>query len=365
MNAANEMMQPPVLSICVPTYNRADCLPALFDSVLANIATLRSPWQPSDIEMVVTDNASTDSTAEMIERYRSLFPRLVYRRHPENLGPDRNFLAVVDAATGQFCWLMGSDDKIEDGSLNRVLDATDEWRDAAGFSVNMAVYDSTLTVRGPAPNLLPISKDELVEGAGTIFARFGLYQGYLSGQVVRRDLWREVCDEGEQIAFLNVFVHLFVIGRMVQKVPRWGAIHQRCCGWRSGNDSFLGDGWVRRLQIDVEGFNSIAVALFGEHSDTVRTMRRRLIATYHHLQFRSAKLRRPSGKEFADASSLLARTYWRHPEFWLLIAPWIVTPGFLTRGMYRFYSRHLKSLRHRIGVRRERKAETSKTGLGS
>ena len=88
---------------------------------LRAIESFKSKTFRHDLNIIVVDNASNDNTKEDIDSYRTKIPNLVYFRWDENNGADRNFIKVVELASGEYCWLMGSDDLIEDGSINYVL----------------------------------------------------------------------------------------------------------------------------------------------------------------------------------------------------------------------------------------------------
>lgn len=106
------LMRVPLLSICIPTFNREGFLKDCIES-------LKSTWSP-DIEIVVSDNASTDGTIAMLEDYARQLP-LRWQQHPTNLGFDRNCAAVVAMARGRYCWLLGSDDCITEGALAQIM----------------------------------------------------------------------------------------------------------------------------------------------------------------------------------------------------------------------------------------------------
>ncbi|MBR7037253.1 glycosyltransferase [bacterium] len=55
----------PILSICIPTYNREVYLKRLVDSIISQ----KEFVDTDDIEIVISDNASTDSTKDMINKY--------------------------------------------------------------------------------------------------------------------------------------------------------------------------------------------------------------------------------------------------------------------------------------------------------
>lgn len=105
----------PLLSICIPTYNRAGFLRECLSSI--------NPEElDGEVEVVVSDNASTDDTLTVLKTFQATHP-LRYIVQPENLGPDRNFDAVVAEANGEYCWLLGSDDVVQPGGVRRLVAA--------------------------------------------------------------------------------------------------------------------------------------------------------------------------------------------------------------------------------------------------
>lgn len=110
-----------LLSICIPTYNRADRLEDCLNSiVIASDILCQSSLGSCSFEVCVSDNCSTDRTREVVEKYKSVLP-IKYHRHRSNVGIPRNFLKVVDLAQGKFCWLLGDDDLITVRSLFRLF----------------------------------------------------------------------------------------------------------------------------------------------------------------------------------------------------------------------------------------------------
>jgi len=91
-----------MLSIVIPTYNRASLIDATLDSVLA---TLRS-----DDEVIVRDNRSTDGTPDVVRQRVAADARIKLIEAASNEGPVRNWLQAIDAARGEFTLLLFSDD---------------------------------------------------------------------------------------------------------------------------------------------------------------------------------------------------------------------------------------------------------------
>ena len=141
------------LSICIPTYNRLRYLRELLPEVLRQISGIHI----GEVELIVSDNASTDETA----RYLRLVddPHLRWWTNEMNIGGDRNFLKCVAEAKGEFVWLFGDDDLMPEGTVARVLGFLHENNPALLVSDNAghggavglyADYQKMLEARGDA-----------------------------------------------------------------------------------------------------------------------------------------------------------------------------------------------------------------------
>lgn len=106
----------PLLSICIPTYNRAWCIEKQI---------IQFKQYPQDIwdkiELVISDNCSTDNTKEIVEKAMMEGFSCRYIRNKTNLGMDGNFSQCYQMAKGNYVWLLGDDDFIANGGLFKVL----------------------------------------------------------------------------------------------------------------------------------------------------------------------------------------------------------------------------------------------------
>jgi hypothetical protein len=107
----------PLLSICIPTFNRAGFLRVMLEALLPQVADLG----PS-VEVWVSDNGSTDRTTEVVEQARTLGP-VNYHTNEENLGPLANIvLPATRLAAGEYVWLLGDHNLVLPGAVARVLE---------------------------------------------------------------------------------------------------------------------------------------------------------------------------------------------------------------------------------------------------
>ncbi len=101
------------VSILIPVYNRAHCI----EQTLA--CALDQTWQ--DIEVVVVDNASTDTTWELVQGIAARDVRVRAFRNDSNIGPVRNWLRCVHEATGIYGKILWSDDLLHPDFLVQAL----------------------------------------------------------------------------------------------------------------------------------------------------------------------------------------------------------------------------------------------------
>lgn len=108
-------MSTPTISILIPTFSRARLLRQTLDSVAAQTLI------PEGLQVVVSDDGSTDETWEVLEEYRSRTPYLEIYRHEKNIGPVRNWKFVLEKARGELVYLLCDDDAIAVDFLESML----------------------------------------------------------------------------------------------------------------------------------------------------------------------------------------------------------------------------------------------------
>jgi len=92
----------PKVSIGMPVYNGEPFIRKALDSLLAQTFT--------DIELIISDNGSTDGTEAICREYAACDARIRYVRQPENRGMSFNFLFVLDEARGEYFMWAAADD---------------------------------------------------------------------------------------------------------------------------------------------------------------------------------------------------------------------------------------------------------------
>ena len=323
------------LSICIPSYNRGKFLPDLLSSIVAQY--------DERVEIVICDNGSQDYTEALVRSWMDRYPRIVYERFEKNVGPDRCFLRSVEMASGSFCWLMGDDDIIEPGALNRVLEALKE--DLTGITVNRAAYDVHLKKRWMEPSKKR-DDDRLFLDAEECFSSLFVLFGFLSAQIVKRSAWLAIAEKEEVSSYFNAYVLIYIIGRMIQEEPRWLYMHTPSVGWRSGNDSFAKElGRYKRFELDVIGYGSIAKGLFSKQNTVYKKIMKEVCSTHLLGHVRDLKFKEGYPPFVFKGILLCLPKLYNISAFWVKVLPALLIPGCLLRTMRPLYRLCVKGSR--------------------
>ena len=131
-------MMPLLLSVCLPTYNRASLLDGALRAALGQI----TPAMRGAVEVVVLDNASPDATPDVVARAQADFPHVTLRhvRRPENIGPDANFCDAPNQARGEFVYLLSDDDILLPGAIDRLLEVLRQHPSLDAVSLNVRQF---------------------------------------------------------------------------------------------------------------------------------------------------------------------------------------------------------------------------------
>jgi glycosyltransferase involved in cell wall biosynthesis len=149
----------PLVTIGLPVYNGDRFLGAALDAVLTQTF--------SDMEVLISDNASTDGTRAICEAYAARDPRVRYLRNAGNLGAAKNYNALVDCATGEFFKWAPHDDLITPTYVAQCVDVLRAHPEA------VLCYPRTMVVNEEGIPQGEETEDTINVTAGSPHARFG------------------------------------------------------------------------------------------------------------------------------------------------------------------------------------------------
>lgn len=310
------------LSICIPTYNRASTLRRLLDSIASQIGN------DGMVEVAISDNASTDDTAELIAGYVAAGLPITYHRFDENRGFDRNLLNAIDIASGEYCWLLGSDDFLEPNALTRMRDVLDRYRSTTGISVGSQGYSQDLSRQIFVNDHISteFTAETMLHGRDEIIGTIGPWMGFISSLIVRRDRWLGAVRSAPVEPYMLGYIHLYLGAKMLDGQSTWLCVPDRLVGCRTGNDSFSASDEFARTRLDIVGYDLAFGDTLGRDNWAYRQAMSKVAAFYIKTHFMTAKNQGVSWIYWKQAIPISVSYYWRYPMFWLKTFPMAVVP---------------------------------------
>lgn len=165
-----------MISIAMATYNGKTFIREQLDSILAQTE--------QDFEIVICDDASTDSTPQILDEYARKDSRIHVYRNEKNLGYRENFNKAVSLCKGDFVAFSDQDDLWLPNHLETLHKAIGDHLVCGGRTVRCREDGSTLKEFSPTPyqsNCLTSQKDRFIYQCYA----FNLYQG--ASQLISRE----------------------------------------------------------------------------------------------------------------------------------------------------------------------------------
>jgi abequosyltransferase len=169
-----------VLTIIVPTCNRAVCLKNLLNALRQELSGLAG-----QVVVVIGDNASSDKTPEITAEFAAHWSDTHVLRHATNLGAEENFCRCIEQVRTPYFWIIGDDDLPRAGFVTALLTLlAEEHPDLVYLSSH---WTQALPARDEHEFLVwplkAISMDQLA------FARsVHVWMSFISGCIVKREL---------------------------------------------------------------------------------------------------------------------------------------------------------------------------------
>jgi glycosyltransferase involved in cell wall biosynthesis len=200
----------PRLTIGLPVYNGERYVAESLEALLGQSF--------SDFELIISDNASTDSTGDICRRYEERDPRVRYFRQPKNIGlaPNHNF--VVEQARGELFKWAANDDLYARDLVERCVDALDKYPDVVlAHSWTAKVDDSGTVIKAfeyPLNTAAPRAPERF---RSMLFDNGGDDDyGVMRIEVLRRTAMKESYHHADRTIIAELALH----GRFYQ-VPDW------------------------------------------------------------------------------------------------------------------------------------------------
>ena len=328
----------PLLSLTIPTYNRSVYLAELLECLLPQLA-----GEPR-IELIISDNASSDDTPQMLQSFAARGLVMQYLRNPENLGPDANFLICLDKARGKYVWVMGDDDLLTPNAIRQLLSL-----------LTYEEYDLVhLSSVGFSGDFRPTGKQdplgrfaELVTDGNYFLQKVNALIGLISANIVNKD--RLLATPHPAISSLNE-TNLLQVGWLFPVISckcRILYVWERLLFYRNFNSGGWGICEVFGLRL-----NTIACRYFAAEPSLAENLTNGILTTWMPDQIMQMRLGREKAMESEDFASKLGPAFRSNWRYWILVYPLANAPLALAKPIHRASRLITNSVRAAWGVAR-------------
>ncbi|MGD8778955.1 MAG: glycosyltransferase family 2 protein [Ignavibacteria bacterium] len=120
----------PLLTIAIPTYNRASILSIALDKLLPQVTEFSD-----EIEVIISDNGSTDNTQEIIKNHTAQYSKLNFKVYSQtfNTGYFGNFKKCRELSDGKYLWLLSDNEHLKGDAIKILLNIIKKNREAGVY----------------------------------------------------------------------------------------------------------------------------------------------------------------------------------------------------------------------------------------
>ena len=207
-----------LLTIGIPTYNGAKYIERALDSFIIQI----TPEISGKIKILISDNASTDATQEIVFKYQKKYPELIiYFRNETNVGAGKNFDLVFQRADTEYVWIFGDDDYIFENTLLEIV------KTVGSNKFDHILLNHYADAEGNIlENQIGIKRDIICKSTNDFFDYTINACGFATANIIRRDLWLGVSYSSENWIHFEKIMNFpentisLVVNKVVIKLSR-------------------------------------------------------------------------------------------------------------------------------------------------
>jgi glycosyltransferase involved in cell wall biosynthesis len=222
------MATSPLVTIGLPVYNSERYLAQSLDSLLGQ--TFR------DFVLIISDNASTDSTADICRRYADTDPRIRYFRNEANIGNPRNFNRVYSLATTKYLKWSTADDFWAPEFIECALELMERDPNIALCYPQAYLVDADGSNPKPYDDVLHLVDDDPGLRFKALLERIGLAHQHLG--LIRMSCLQQTRLLGTHVGSdINLLAELALYGKFYE-LPRrlfYRRFHEKSGSWKRGD----------------------------------------------------------------------------------------------------------------------------------
>lgn len=327
----------PIISIAIPTYNRAKRL----EETLTRLSVhpeIFADW----VEIVVSDNASTDDTPGIVAAFTARTGKSVrYGRNDRNLGIDGNIHAVSRLATGRYLLLMSDDDLLLQGALSKLRSLVEATSDLVFCFVNGGAFTGTYDPHASLQSLVKLDQPLVTRDPNELLSTIGVWSTFISSFFVERQAWLSVPAPesfiGSDIYLTHILFRLLATERGRTSVVTAEQLLAARAEYTAGNYRVIHAFGYSLLKLlgEAPSFGLDAKAM---RSIKLVMLRGFLPMKVYGVRFGGARHRMLSSQEL---KAIVSFTWWE-PLAWVFLLPVALLPSAVVDGLIRLKGKLFK-----------------------
>ena len=295
------------LTIGIPVYNGEKFIEQTINSVL------NASFNWNDVEIIVSDNNSSDATCEIVNKY----PQIKLFTHSENKGYDYNVDRLFHYAKGNYVWILGADDVLTTTDLSEIIEL-----------VSSAVPVYSVIFVGESNSVY--AGQPLDANGFLIHTNFR--SGFVSNNIINRKMWLST----NTAPFIGSnWIHYAMVFMLIKKSsPVFTKNNYVCEIPESKNKTWTKNGKMLSIGLDLVGIIQL-MPLWGYDKSIVRRTKLIIKGAYpkviiiskvHGFRCDWKTLRR------------FINMYMEYPSFWLVDIWAVLIPGIIYKGCYSIFN---------------------------
>ncbi|WP_350029429.1 glycosyltransferase family 2 protein [Caballeronia sp. GAWG1-5s-s] len=300
----------PLLTIAIPTLTRANYLELNLQRLVQEARTLA----PGVLEVVVSDNCSTDTTPDVVARAQAAGLPVRYIRNHVDVGSDANIAQCFNEARGHYVQIMGDDDMYVTGTLSYLIDYLQQ----AEYGI---VCLRPFGYENDPEKEYPRGGDSHIDTyhtTGDFLAAIGPYITFISACIINKRVQEEI--DARQFCGSNlVQVHLVVNAALQVKRNSYMKRYILACKRANSGGYDFSEVFVERLGRILDSYRPA-----GLKEEEIRQFETRMLKSYHPFNLVRQRLARQG-----DLQTTYRRFHARfgnRPLFIMWVAPIIRWP---------------------------------------
>ena len=315
----------PILSICIPTFNRSVLLQDCLESI---ILSMGSNFTSNEVEIIISDNCSTDNTSEIAIEFSKKFSFIKYFKNEHNV-LDLNFFLAAKRSKGKYIWVFGDDDVFLPNTLSIIFCELN--KNLALIISNYSLWNHDLSIC-LKESFLGLNTSKLFNDHNLLMKTFGLRLAFISCIIIRRD---KLLSFEQRIFTENVFTGFpYLLAIYFSQINSCNALYL-------SNPIFMQRGNLKHASIEwwytifLTGSNHIFNLLCDLGYD-------RLVVDFSKLNVLNNDIkndifyRKIHGQNIFFIWKNLIKTYRKFPLNLVFILILVLTPSFIFRILYNF-----------------------------